>query len=98
MSMIEKAARALYAVEVEAAREIGVESPSWEASLHGCRERRRSQVRAVIEALMEPTPEIKLAGAQAITLEMMRAAANYDAACDAWKAMLTAAFNEGEGA
>jgi hypothetical protein len=39
----------------------------------------------------QPTFEMKMAGAEAITAEHMRTAANYDAACDAWSAMIDAA-------
>ena len=38
----------------------------------------------------EPTFDMKMAGASAITLEHMKAAANFDAACDAWAAMIAA--------
>ena len=40
---------------------------------------------------IKPTMDMKMAGAEAITLEIMRANANYDAADDAWAAMLKAA-------
>lgn len=47
--------------------------------------------KAAISALETPTPEMKMAGAQAITVDHMQKSANYDAACDAWSAMIRAA-------
>lgn len=55
------------------------------------------KARAALSAMMEPTFAVKMAGAQAITAEHMKANANYDAACDAWQAMIQAALDEGEG-
>lgn len=46
---------------------------------------------AALRAMETPTEAMKMAGAQAITLDHMRKAANYDAACDAWSAMIRAA-------
>ena len=52
--------------------------------------------RAAIEAMREPDFLMKMAGASAITVEIMEAKANYDGACDAWQAMITAALGEGK--
>lgn len=49
------------------------------------------EAQAALAAMETPTPEMRLAGAQAITLEHMKKAANYDAACDAWSAMIAKA-------
>ena len=49
-------------------------------------------IAAILEQLREPSSDAKLAGASAITLEMMEAKANYDAACACWPAMLDAAL------
>lgn len=38
-----------------------------------------------------PTLAMTVAGAEAITKDHMKALANYDAACDAWPAMIAAA-------
>lgn len=54
-----------------------------------------SLARAVLQALLAPTPGMKMAGAEAITAEHMKAMANYDAADDAWQAMIRSAM-EGE--
>ncbi len=54
------------------------------------------KARAVLQALMKPTFAMKMAGAEAITAEHMKAMANYDAADDAWQAMIRAALEEGE--
>lgn len=51
-------------------------------------------IEAALRALEVPTEGMKMAGAQAITLDHMRKAANYDAACDAWSAMIAAAREE----
>lgn len=62
-----------------------------------------SQARAALDAIRasgyvivprEPTLAMKVAGAEAITKEHMKALANYDAACDAWPAMIAAAEGE----
>lgn len=53
--------------------------------------------RAVLTAMREPTPGMKMAGAKAITLETMKANANYDAACDCWEAVLDHILTEREG-
>ena len=50
--------------------------------------------RAVLQSIREPSIDAKLAGASAITLEMMEAKANYDAACACWPAMLGAMLAE----
>lgn len=49
---------------------------------------------AALRALEVPTEGMKMAGAQAITADHMKKAANYDAACDAWSAMIAAAREE----
>jgi hypothetical protein len=54
--------------------------------------------RAALEAMQEPTSAMKMAGAEKITAEIMKANANYDAACDAWPAMINAALSEETGA
>lgn len=51
----------------------------------------RACATAALRALENPTPDMKMAGAQAITADHMCKAANYDAACDAWSAMIRAA-------
>jgi hypothetical protein len=56
--------------------------------------RRKLQADLILRALEVPTEGMKMAGAQAITLDHMRKAANYDAACDAWSAMIAAAREE----
>ena len=43
---------------------------------------------AALYALEIPAPDMKMAGAQAITADHMQKAANYDAVCDAWSAMI----------
>lgn len=48
--------------------------------------------RAVLQALREPTFEMKLAGAEAITADTMKAMANYDGAIQCWTAMIDAAL------
>lgn len=50
--------------------------------------------RAVLEALREPTFELKMAGAEAITADTMKAMANYDGAIQCWQAMIDAALND----
>lgn len=48
-----------------------------------------NQVAELVEARDLPF-EVRMAGAEAITLEIMKAGANYDAACDCWDAMIAA--------
>lgn len=49
---------------------------------------------AVLRALREPTFEMKMAGAEAITADTMKAMANYDGAIQCWQAMIDAALND----
>ena len=56
----------------------------------------RKMARAALEAMREPDFLMKMAGASAITVEIMEAKANYDGACDAWQAMIKAALGEGK--
>lgn len=53
--------------------------------------------RAVLSTLKTPTTAMKMAGAIAITAGHMKAMANYDAACDAYSAMIDAADDGGRG-
>lgn len=64
--------------------------------LHMTRGQARSIARAILNRLREPSPEMKMAGAEAITAETMKAMANYDAMLDCWLAMLSA-IDEKEG-
>lgn len=43
---------------------------------------------------VEPSFDVKMAGAEAITKDHMRKMANYDAAIDCWRAMIAAAQGE----
>lgn len=43
---------------------------------------------AILSVLKEPSEEMKMAGAEAITLESMKAKANYCAMLDCWQAMI----------
>ena len=81
--MVERVARAIHDASH---KELGF---SW------AKEMRMAQARAAIEAMREPDFLMKMAGASAITVEIMEAKANYDGACDAWQAMITAALGDG---
>lgn len=82
-TMVERVARAIHEASH---KELGF---SW------AKEMRMAQARAAIEAMREPDFLMKMAGASAITVEIMEAKANYDGACDAWQAMITAALGDG---
>lgn len=90
MSPIERAARALCVADGDKPdRDFtsgNVTFPCWKSY--------QSRARAVLQALREPSPDMKMAGAKAITAEHMKAMANYDAACDCWPAMIDAALSE----
>ncbi len=79
MNMREKIARAMVTRNYPGASDTDIDQ-MWEGWT--------GDADAALSALEIPTPEMKIAGAQAIAADHMQKAANYDAACDAWSAMI----------
>lgn len=83
---IERIAREMHASRPQAT--------AWEDEAPSVKDVYRGDARAAVRALRDPGLPLKLIGAEAITLDLMKARANYCAASDCWDAMLGAILAE----
>jgi len=96
-SMVAKLARTL-CNDLEARRFADQEdADSYDCSTEYVQRYWQQLARAALTAMLNPSFDAKMAGAQAITAEMMAANANYDAAIACWNAIVRHMLNEGEG-
>lgn len=98
--MIEKVARALCGAQPHMLTLKQLDAVAWQYGVDECWQSYADQARAVIEALMEPTPEMLAAyerdsfiGVDGHLWPRLSGGARSN-----WQAMLSAALNEGEGA
>lgn len=91
MTMIERIARA---IDPAAFTECSLRTIEHRTTYGAMQAKALRQALAVLEAMLDLPMELKLIGAEKITLDIMKANANYDAICEAWPAIIKAAIAE----